>query len=147
MAWVYALGFGIFETFAIPIRAPSVEWQVPASWIKRHPKVLQTVTWGALLGPGMVTKNPYAGIWLLPLLITLNHSLYMAIVIGVAVGVAHGSTRALGVLNNLRHIETNCSHLLILGEQLRWLYRDGLALLLAAGALAAYTLTLLGIHL
>jgi hypothetical protein len=147
IALIYALGFGLVETFGLPLRAPSLAWQVPSRWIRGHPLAAQILTWGSVLGPGLVTRNPYAGIWLLPFLIGLNHSLYMAIVIGVTVGIAHGSTRALGVLSNMRRMEANCSHLLILGEQLSWLYRDGLALLLAAGALAAYTLTLLGVHL
>ena len=105
----------------------------------------QTLMWGALLGPGLVTRNPYAGMWLVPLLIALNHNLLATLVMGLIVGVAHGGARALGVLSNRRHMETNCSHLLILGAQMHWKCRDGLALLLAAGALAAYTLSLLGL--
>jgi hypothetical protein len=64
--------------------------------------------------------------------------------IGMAVGIAHGGTRALEVLSKRRHMETNDSPLLILGAQLRWKYLAGPAFLLAAGALAAYTLSLLG---
>lgn len=41
-----------------------------------------------------------------------------------------------------RQMGTNCSHLMILGAQVHWKYSDGLALLLAAGALAAYILSL-----
>ncbi len=145
IAWAYALGFGIIETFAIPFQAPSVAWQVPARWVKGRPKAVQILTWGPLLGPGLVTKNPYAGMWLLPLLLILNHSLDIAIVVGVVIGVAHGSTHALGVLKNMGYMKMNCSHLIILGAQLRWRYVDGLALLLAAGALTAYALTLLSI--
>ncbi len=141
----YALAFGIAETFRLPLRAPSLAWQVPAQWVRGHSAVAQTITWGALLGPGLVTRNPYAGMWLLPLLIALNHNPLTAMAIGMAVGVVHGGARALGVLNNRRHMETNCSHLLILGAQMRWRFIDGLALLLAAGALAAYTLSLLGL--
>ncbi len=105
----------------------------------------QTVTWGALLGPGLLIRNPYAGMWLLPLLIALNHNLLTALVIGMIVGVAHGGARALGILSNRRQMDMNYSHLMILGAQLRWKYRDGLALLLVAGVLAAYTLALLGL--
>lgn len=144
VAWLYALVFGIAETFGLPLRAPSLAWQVPAQWIKGRSPMVQTATWGALLGTGLVTRNPYAGMWLLPLLIALNHDLHTAMAIGMAVGIAHGGARALGVLNNRRHMGTNCSHLMILGAQVRWKYRDGLALLLAAGALAAYIFSLLG---
>lgn len=140
----YALAFGIAETFGLPLPAPSLAWQVPAQWVKGRSPVVQAATWGALLGPGLVTRNPYAGMWLLPLLIALNHNLLTAMAIGMAVGIAHGGARALGVLSNRRRMATNCSHLMILGAQLRWRYIDGLALLLAAGALGAYTLGLLG---
>lgn len=102
--------------------------------------------WGTTLGPGLLTRNPYAGIWLLPLLVALNHNMLTAVTIGIAIGVAHGGARALGVLNNIKHMNTNCGDILILGAQLRWQFMDGLTLLLAAGALAAYVLSLLGIH-
>ncbi len=143
VAWVYAFAFGIAESFGLPLRAPSLAWQVPAQWIKGRSPMVQTATWGALLGPGLVTRNPYAGMWLVLLLIALNHSLFTVLVLGMAVGIAHGGARALGVLSNRRHLDTNCTHLLILGAQMYWRFIDGLALLLAAGALAAYILSLL----
>lgn len=102
--------------------------------------MVQTVIWGACLGPGVITRNLYAGMWLLPFLILLNNNLFTAIIIGMAIGVAHGSTRALGVLHNRKQMEKNCTHLLILGTQLHWKYIDGLVLLLAAGTLIAYIL-------
>ncbi len=140
----YALAFGIAETFGLPLRAPSLAWQVPAQWVKGRSPMVQTATWGAFLGPGLVTRNPYASMWLLPLLIALHHNPLTAMVIGMAVGVVHGGARALGVLSNRRRMATNCSHLMIMGAQVRWKYIDGLALLLAAGALGAYTLGPLG---
>jgi hypothetical protein len=76
----------------------------------------------------------------------MGRGLFMAAVVGVIVGVIHGGARAMGVLSNSRHVEVNNSHLMILGQRLRWRYMDGLALLLAAGALVAYLLTLLGPH-
>ena len=146
MAMVYAFAFGVFEALGLPFRAPSLAWQVPSQWISGHSRVAQTITWGAILGPGLVTRNPYAGIWLLPLLLALNHSLLTAIAVGIAVGIAHAAARAIGVLSNLKYMDTNHGYILVLGAQLRWLYMDGLALLLAAGALTAYTLMLLGIQ-
>src|SRR3989441_3429666 len=89
IALVYALWFGIFETLGLPFRPPGLAWQVPSGWIDRRPAMVKTLTWGITLGPGLVTKNPYAGIWLLPLLVALNHSLFMTMTIGIAVGVAH----------------------------------------------------------
>jgi len=110
--------------------------------------MVQALIWGTTLGPGLVTRNPYAGIWLLPLLIALNQSLLIAMVVGIAAGIAHGGARVLGVLSNRRSMDMDeeYAHLKILGAQFRWQYIDGLALLVAAGALAAYNLSLLGVH-
>jgi len=144
IVWLYSLWFGIVETFGVRFRAPSLAWQVPARWIQRRTDAQQAVIWGTVLGPGWATVNPYAGIWLLPFLVVMGRGLFMAAVVGVMVGVIHGGARAMGVLSNSRHVEVNNSHLMILGQRLRWRYMDGLTLLLAAGALVAYLLTLLG---
>lgn len=146
LACVYAFGFGILETFGFPSRTPSLTWQVPSGWINGRPPALQTLIWGTILGTGLVTRNPYAGMWLLPLLVALNHSLLLAICVSIAIGFAHGSARAFGVLSNLRYMNTSCGDILILGSRLRWQFMDGLTLLLASGALTVYTLSLLGIH-
>lgn len=146
IACAYAFRFGILETLRGPFRVPSLAWQVPAHWIKGPPMV-QTLIWGSLLGPGLVTRNPYAGMWLLLLLVTLNHNLPSALGLGIAIGAAHGTARALGVLSNRKRMDTHCAPILILGTQWRWQFVDGLTLLLAASALAAYVLSLLSIHL
>lgn len=147
VAWAYALWFGVFETLGIPLRSPGLAWQVPSHWVNGRPSVLQALVWGAILGPGLLTRNPYAGIWLLLPLVAFNHNLLMAAAVGGAVGVAHGGARVFGVLHNRRYMETSNGHLKILGSQLQWRYMDGVAMLLAAGALTAYTLSLLGVHL
>lgn len=149
LAWAYALCFGILEALGLPLRVPGLAWQVPSGWVSGRPAMLQALIWGTTLGPGLLTKNPYAGMWLLPFLLALNHGWMIAMAVGTAVGVAHGGGRVLGVLSNRRHmdVDVNYAHLRILAAELHWLYIDGLALLLAAGALAAYILSLLGAHL
>jgi hypothetical protein len=148
LALTYALWFGLRETLGLQRRLLGLLWQVPSSWIKGRPAVVQTLIWGTTLGPGLVTKNPYAGMWLLPLLVALNGNLLMTVAVGIAVGATHGGARALAVLRNRRCIAMDASaHLRILSAQTHWQYIDGLALLLAAGALGAYTLSLLGAHL
>jgi hypothetical protein len=149
VALAYALWYGTREALALPRRVPGLAWQVPSGWINRRPAIVQTLTWGTTLGPGLVTRNPYAGMWLLPLLLALNRNLLATIVVGIIIGAAHGGARALGVLNNRKRMDSDMEyvHLKILGAQLRWVYIDGLALMLAAGALSAYTLSLLGAHL
>lgn len=143
MAWGYAFVFGIFETFGIPFRVPGLTWQVPSRWVKGRSKVVKTLIWGIVLGPGLVTNNPYAGIWLLPFLVALNHSLLPAVVVSTAVGFAHGIGRAAGVLSNRRYMSMNCGDLLIMGKQIRWQFMDGLVLLLAAGLLTSHVLSIL----
>jgi hypothetical protein len=147
-ALAYALWYGTREALALPRRVPGLAWQVPSGWINRRPAIVQTLTWGMTLGPGLVTRNPYAGMWLLPLLLALNHGLLTTVGVGVVMGAAHGGARALGVLSNRRQMDSDMeyAHLKILGAQLRWAYIDGLALMLAAGALAAYIISLLGAH-
>lgn len=144
-AWAYALGFGVCEALGFPFRTLDLKWQVPAQWLQGRSARAQTLIWGIFLGPGIVTRNPYAGMWLLPLLITLHHNRFVAVSVGVAIGVAHGGARALGVLNNRKNLGTSCTHSVVL-KQWRWRLADGLALLLAAGGLTAYSASLLGIH-
>jgi hypothetical protein len=144
----YALWFGIAETLEFPFWPLEIRWQVPSKWIRGRPLAVQTLTWGTILGPGLVTRNPYAGMWLLPLLLGLNRGLLSAMIVGIAIGATHGAARVLGVLSNRRSMEADINaHLRIMAAQARWQYADGRALLLAAGALAAYTLSLLGAHL
>lgn len=148
LALGYALWYGTREALALPRRVPGLAWQVPSGWINRRPAMIQTLTWGTALGPGLVTRNPYAGMWLLLLLLGLNRSLLVTVVVGIVIGAAHGGARALGILSNRKQMDSDMeyAHLKILGAQLHWAYIDGLALMLAAGALAAYTLSLLGAH-
>ena len=147
VAWIYTLMFGLLEILGVPFRVPGLRWQVPSNWIKGRPPQVQTIVWGVTLGPGLVTVNPYAGMWLLPFLVALNRSLFASVTIAIAIGMAHGSARALGILSNTRHMDIGCGHLLIMAAQLRWQYIDGLALLMAVGGLTAYIVSLLGVHL
>lgn len=143
VAWTYALWFGICEAVGLPFRSLTSTWQVPAQWLQGHSNLAQTFLWGFYLGPGLVTRNPYAGIWLLPLLIPLIHNQFVSIALSVAIGVAHGATRALGVLWNWKSLGDSCSHELVL-TQWRWRFIDGIAMLLVAGVLTAYTFSLFG---
>jgi hypothetical protein len=104
-AIAYALGYGIVETVGLPVWRPTLAWQVPAPWIAGRRAPVQALIWGATLGPGLVARNPYAGMWLLLLLVALYHNSLAALGVGVCIGVAHGLARALGVLNNRRHLE------------------------------------------
>lgn len=45
---------------------------------------------------GLITRNPYAGMWLLPFLLALSHPLLTTIFLGAAIGTIHGAARAGG---------------------------------------------------
>ncbi len=72
--------FGLCEVLRIPFRQLGLSWQVPGSWVTGRTAVTQTIIWGACLGPGLMTKNPYAGTWMLPLLLVLAPSPLWALV-------------------------------------------------------------------
>lgn len=143
IASVYALGFGVCEVLGFPLWPPDSKWQVPSQWLEEHSAVVQTLIWGLSLGPGLLTRNPYAGMWLLPFLLTLSHDRLTATGVGIAIGIAHGGARALGILNNRKNLGASCTPYVVL-TQWRWRLADGLALLLAAGGLMVYIVSLLG---
>ncbi len=136
IAGIYALVFGMCEALGLPFRPFGLAWQVPAHWLKGRSARMQALIWGACLGPGLLTRNPYAGMWLLPLLLPLIHGRFAAMSVGIAIGVAHGGGRAFGVLRNRKHLNGSCTDSIIL-TQWRWRLVDGLALLLVAGSLAS----------
>jgi hypothetical protein len=139
MACLYAYWFGVRETYAVPCLVPSLAWQVPARWLKGRPVAKQILIWGFFLGPGFLTRNPYAGIWALPFLIALQRQLLSAIVIGVAIGILHGGLRAISILHMSQKQDlSSCTLHYAMGIQWHWQFMDGLYLLLTAGMLTAY---------
>jgi hypothetical protein len=94
------------------------------------------VVWGSLLGPGFVTRNPYAGFWLLPLAVAAAGSIGYGVLLAAAIGAAHSTGRAIGLLRDVRDIEGN-SYLESALRSMHWRMVDGFALLVAAGAAAA----------
>lgn len=128
-ASLYALRHGLAETLNFPLQPPGSRWQVPTTGIGRWWPG-PTLTWGMLLGPGLVTRNPYGGIWLLPFLIGLHRSLLLA----ALVGGTHGAARALGVLHN-RRVACNVADTATWRPLWSWRLWDGMLLLAGAGAL------------
>lgn len=133
----YAVAYGLSETAGLPLRPPSVSWQVPARWVRGR-AAARVVIWGIALGPGLVTRNPYAGMGLLPLLLILYQNPMAAAAVGMLFGAVHGGVRAVGVLWNQRQMAGGCEIISVMGQHLRWRLVDGVALLLAAGGLVAY---------
>jgi hypothetical protein len=143
-ALVYALIFGLSEALALPLRSPSLTWQVPAQWLRNRPASVQTLIWGITLGPGFVTRNPYAGMWLLPLFLAFNQPLLASVGIGIAIGIAHGGSRSFGILAARSKLDA-CGSIIL--TQWRWRVTDGLLLLFGSGYLAVSVLTIFLEHL
>lgn len=127
---VYAVFFGIAEASGEWWPAPGSRWQLPASWLHRRTQQTRWLVWGIVLGPGLLTRNPYAGFWLLLPIGGLSHHWWLLSIIGAV----HGAARAVGIMRNMR-MSIDGAHV---GDWSGWLSIrtfDGLAMLLAVGAL------------
>lgn len=134
---LYGGGYGIVEASgrARP-RPPGASWQVPQDMIIDAGDRRRVLTWGAILGPGFLTRNPYAGFGLLPLLLLAGAGQVKAgLMTGAVIGVAHGSGRALALLRDARTRTAEPLELLL--TMVRWRILDGFALLAVAGAALA----------
>jgi len=101
-AAVYAGYYGITEAAALPgLAPPGRAWQVPQRLIAGMPARRRALIWGVLLGPGLATRNPYAGFWLLPLAVAAMLRPAAGLALGAAIGLAHGTARALALLADL----------------------------------------------
>ena len=135
-AAAYAALYGAAETLRVPVRPPSLNWQVPSAWVRERSSRAKIAIWGALLGSGLFTRNPYAGMWLVPLALALVGNPRAGALVGLVAGGAHGIARALGVRSNIR-VRRGRADIALVVDQLRWKLVDGLALLVAAGILVA----------
>lgn len=134
-ALLYALWHGALETLRLPVHPPGSRWQVPATWVRHRAPLARIGVWGAILGPGVVTRNPFASMWMIPLLLALADTPARGAAAGAVAGAAHGLARAAGVIRNTK-LEGPEPHLagLVLA-QMRWRLADGIVLLIVAGAL------------
>jgi len=114
---------------------PGRSWQVPQSMLIGASARRRVVVWGALLGPGFATRNPYAGFWLLPLAVAAMPGLRAGLAVGAAIGLAHGTARAAALLRDVRDRSQPATHIDALLKAIYWRRLD--AVLLAAGAAAA----------
>jgi hypothetical protein len=128
---VYALAYGAAEFLLLPIRPPTSRWQVPAPWVVRGPSFRPVMIWAATLGPGVTTVNPYASLWIVPIVLLEMPDWRTGLVVGAAFGVAHGVFRAVGIILNTRGVDL----LVLTARNLRWRALDGLALTVIGGSL------------
>jgi hypothetical protein len=140
IALLLAAGYGVFYgVLEVSGRArpaaPGSGWQVPSQWVRGVSRRRRFLVWGSLLGPGFATRNPYAGFWLLPLAIAAVGSIGYGVLLAAAVGAAHSTGRAAGLLRDLRGIAVS-DYLRSALRSMYWRMADGFALLAVAAAAA-----------
>lgn len=150
-AALYAACYGIAEAAGrTRPRAPGSRWQVPQTMVAGASRRRRIGVWGSILGPGFLTRNPYAGFGLLPLVVAAGGALPVlgatapvtgapvasATLLGAAIGLAHGTGRALALLRDARPQAQPDPMRLVL-TSMYWRRSDGFALLVIAGAATA----------
>lgn len=110
-AVAYGLGYGRSELAGgrgLPV--PGRRWQVPQTMMIDSPPARRVAVWGALLGPGFVTRNPFAGFGLLPLAVAAEglSGPAQAVLLAAAIGLAHSSARAVALLRDVAEVSRTC---------------------------------------
>jgi hypothetical protein len=135
-AAAYGCAYGVAEVSGSPWpAAPGRRWQVPQDLVIGASGTRRVLVWGAILGPGFMTRNPYAGFGILPVLVAVSGRLPAGILIAGLVGAAHATGRAVALLRDSSVPQPEPFALLL--RSLRWRVLDGLVLLTVAGAAIA----------
>jgi hypothetical protein len=130
----YGAYYGLIEVAGRPgLPTPGRFWQVPSQWVDNVPRWRRILTWGALLGPGFATRNPYAGFGLLVLVVCSVGNIRLGVALAAALGLLHGLARALALLRDTRRVAVT-DYLDLVARSMRWRTIDGLTLLAVAGA-------------
>jgi hypothetical protein len=92
------------------------------------------LVWGSILGPGFMTRNPFAGFGLLPIAVAAAGGVRAAALLGAVTGLAHAAGRALALLRDARPRPAAASDpMRLVLTSMRWRTFDGFALLVIAG--------------
>lgn len=135
IAVLYAAFYGVVEatvSLRRKLSPPGSTWQVPSDWVINASRPRRIIVWGSVLGPGFFTRNAYAGFALLPVIIASTTSVPVGIALGGAIGLAHGTGRAIALVRDARRAAT-ADYLETTLKKMRWRMIDGLVLLLIAG--------------
>jgi hypothetical protein len=133
----YGAYFGAMEALGgRGIPPPGSRWQVPQGFVRNATRRRKLVIWGAILGPGFLTRNPYAGFGMLVALAALAGNARLGLITGVAIGACHGTGRAVALLRDAREA-SGLEYLSSVAKSLYWRHCDGLALVLIATAMLA----------
>jgi hypothetical protein len=126
------------------LAVPGRRWQVPQSMMINASPRRRILVWGAILGPGFFTQNPYAGFGLLPVAVAAMRAAGSGacLVLAAAIGLAHGAARAAALLRDVRRKAptTATEQLDVLLKTLYWRRFDGATLLAVAAAAALVSL-------
>jgi hypothetical protein len=132
-AAVYGCAYGVAEVCGLRWPgAPGRRWQVPQDLLIGASGTRRLLVWGAILGPGFLTRNPYASFGMLVLLAASAGSLPATVVVAAVIGAAHAGGRAVALLRDSAAPQLQPFALLL--RSLRWRALDGIALLAVAGA-------------
>jgi hypothetical protein len=138
--------YGITELTGLRgLVAPGRRWQVPQTMMIGASPRRRLLVWGAILGPGLLTRNPYAGFGLLVLVVAAMHAggAAAALAAAGAIGLAHGAARAAALLRDVGEHQAEpagsaaTAQLGLLLKTVYWRRCDGVALLAAALIAAA----------
>jgi hypothetical protein len=134
---IYAACYGLTEvTGKLSLRPPGRKWQVPQTMVMGVSDRRRILVWGSILGPGFLTRNPYAGFGLLPIAVATASGVRAAVILAAAIGLAHGSARALALLRDARPAAAADPMRLVL-VSMYWRTFDGCVLLVIAGVAIA----------
>ncbi len=126
----YSAYYGFTEATGIPaIKPPGSSWQVPQSFVLSQSRQRRTLVWGAILGPGLATRNPYAGFGMLPLSVAALGSVRAGLLVAAAIGIAHGTGRAVALQRYAVSID-GADYMRSVLKSMYWRQYDGLALLM-----------------
>lgn len=122
------------------LAVPGRRWQVPQSMMINAPPGRRILVWGAILGPGFLTQNPYAGFGLLPVAVAAMRAAgaWACLALAGLIGLAHGIARAAALLRDVRRggPASAAGQLDVLLKTVYWRRFDGAALLAVAVAAA-----------
>jgi hypothetical protein len=100
---VYSALYGVVEAVGSSwLRTPSTIWQVPSSWVRSRASWHRVLVWGSVLGPGFATVNPYAGFWLLLLIVASIGNVVLGVTSAVVIGGSHAVGRAAALVRDIR---------------------------------------------
>ena len=148
--------FGVLESWGRRgLSPPRRGWQVPQTLLIEAPVWRRVLIWGAILGPGFLTRNPYAGFGFLPIALASMRGTGAGIVLGALIGLGHGGARAMALLRDVRpspivpiaapagvgSAVAVPTHLDVVLKTMYWRRIDGVALLAAAAAAFAACLS------